>query len=205
MPTTSESQRKAVKKYNAANTKSFTLCCNIKTDPDIIAFLEPIENKQAYLKALVRAEIARAKSEQPKEDKPMKTWYIIDYSNGDMDATNTGTADRETARKLLIRDWRGLSEHDRKLRREFYAALGEPDEDGLLDMNTVTDTIDIGSAQKYQVEYTDPDTGATSPIDTVRAKPCYTAEEYIDACRRNADPEWCEMLLRGTVTLTPID
>lgn len=55
--------------------------------------------------------------------------------------------------------------------------------------------------KKYVVEYTDPETGATSPIDNFAAEDGYTAEQYIKDCDSNADDEWCEMLHRGTVTL----
>ena len=58
---------------------------------------------------------------------------------------------------------------------------------------------------KYEVNFYDPNTGATSPIDTVEAKEGYTAEDYIRDCDNNADAEWCEMLHSGTVTLIKID
>lgn len=53
----------------------------------------------------------------------------------------------------------------------------------------------------YTVEYTDPETGATSPIDIIRATGEYTAENYIDDCNENADQEYCEMLNRGEIKL----
>ncbi len=56
--------------------------------------------------------------------------------------------------------------------------------------------------KEYVVEYTDMATGATSPIDTIKAPEGYTAENYIDDCKANADKEWCDMLERGFVTLT---
>ena len=40
-----------------------------------------------------------------------------------------------------------------------------------------------------------------SPIDTVKAPVGYTAEDYIEGCRKNADPEWCEMIDHGTITV----
>lgn len=54
---------------------------------------------------------------------------------------------------------------------------------------------------KYQVEYTDSRTGATSAIDTITAAEGYTAEQYIEDCRENADQEWIDMLEQGTVEL----
>ena len=58
---------------------------------------------------------------------------------------------------------------------------------------------------RYQVNYTDPATGANSPIDTITARAGYTAEDYIRDCDENADSEWCEMLHRGEVSLEPIE
>ena len=58
---------------------------------------------------------------------------------------------------------------------------------------------------KYQVNYTDPTTGANSPIDTITARAGYTAEDYIRDCNENADSDWCEMLHRGEVSLELIE
>lgn len=54
---TTEAQKKAVRKYNAANVKAFTFKLNRKTDKDILEHMEEISNKQGYLKSLVRADI----------------------------------------------------------------------------------------------------------------------------------------------------
>lgn len=72
---------------------------------------------------------------------------------------------------------------------------------------TMKETVSISQAAtvRYQVEYTDPDTGATSPIDTINARAGYTADDYIRDCDENADSNWCEMLHRGTVTLQELD
>lgn len=59
--------------------------------------------------------------------------------------------------------------------------------------------------KKYVVEYTDPETGATSPIDNFTAEDGYTAEQYIKDCDKNADDEWCEMLHSGTVELVEVE
>ena len=55
-----EAQRRAVKKYDAANTVQFHLKLNVKTDAAIIEKLKTVENVQGYLKDLVRADIERA-------------------------------------------------------------------------------------------------------------------------------------------------
>lgn len=59
--------------------------------------------------------------------------------------------------------------------------------------------------KKYEVDYTDNNTGATSPIDTITANDNYTAADYIRDCEKNAEPEYIEMLKRGTVELVEIE
>lgn len=56
---------------------------------------------------------------------------------------------------------------------------------------------------KYQINFTDRN-GVTSAIDTVEG-PAFTAEEYIEGCRENADQEWIDMLESGTVTVERIE
>jgi hypothetical protein len=58
---------------------------------------------------------------------------------------------------------------------------------------------------KYQVDFQDEKTGATSAIDTVEGPLGWTAEEYVLACEKNADQDWCDMLKTGTVTLVKIE
>ena len=59
--------------------------------------------------------------------------------------------------------------------------------------------------KKYEVNFTDNNTGATSAIDTITAADNYTAADYIKDCNNNADSEWCEMLANGKITLVEID
>lgn len=54
---------------------------------------------------------------------------------------------------------------------------------------------------KYQVNFKNYETGATSEIDVIEARKGYTAEEYVDDCLHNADDDWNEMLEHGKVTL----
>lgn len=51
---TSEAQKAATAKYQAANIKKYTFKFNYKTEPDLIAHLESIDNMQGYIKALIR-------------------------------------------------------------------------------------------------------------------------------------------------------
>lgn len=57
----SEANKKAAMKYMAANVKQIKFNLSIKYDADIIAHLDAQKNKQGYLKALIREDIARAK------------------------------------------------------------------------------------------------------------------------------------------------
>lgn len=54
-------------KYDKEHTRQVKFKFNLKTDADIIAFLEQQENTQGYIKSLIRADIA-AHAGQKKED-----------------------------------------------------------------------------------------------------------------------------------------
>ena len=57
MKKTSEAQSRAQKRYDKANTKGLYLKLNITTDEDILEHLDNIENKQGYIKELIRADM----------------------------------------------------------------------------------------------------------------------------------------------------
>ena len=46
-------------RYDAANTRQIKMKLNVKTDADILQALDAETNKQAFIKRLIRAEIAR--------------------------------------------------------------------------------------------------------------------------------------------------
>jgi hypothetical protein len=50
---------KAQKKYNRTKTRSFIFKFNKGTDADVIERLEKAENKQGYIKALIRKDIEK--------------------------------------------------------------------------------------------------------------------------------------------------
>ncbi len=52
-------KRKAIQKYDAANTKQVHLKLNRKTDANVIAWLEGQDNVQGYIKQLIANDIAR--------------------------------------------------------------------------------------------------------------------------------------------------
>lgn len=53
----SEAQRKAIVKYDKNNIKRIVLKLNIKTDNDIIQYLNTKDNINGYIKELVRNDI----------------------------------------------------------------------------------------------------------------------------------------------------
>ena len=57
--------------FDKEHTKMFTFKFNVRTDNDIIDRLKSIGNKQSYIKALIRADIASHAGEA-KESRDMK-------------------------------------------------------------------------------------------------------------------------------------
>lgn len=58
---TTEAVKRASKKYDQQNTKMISVKLNKNTDADILKHIEKIDNKQKYIKALIRKEIKEAK------------------------------------------------------------------------------------------------------------------------------------------------
>ena len=65
--TTSKAQLRAQAKYDKDNTVQIKLKLNKKTDADIIRYLSDCDNKQGYIKALIRIEISRNKELDKRE------------------------------------------------------------------------------------------------------------------------------------------
>jgi len=57
---TSQAQINAVARYDAKNTIQIKMKLNLTTDADIIEKLKEVENKQGYIKQLIRDDIGRA-------------------------------------------------------------------------------------------------------------------------------------------------
>lgn len=55
---TTDAQKRASRKYNAANTRQVIIRLNKRTDADILATLAARENVQGYIKALIRADVS---------------------------------------------------------------------------------------------------------------------------------------------------
>ena len=195
----SEAQKKASRKYNDENTRQIKFSFSLKYDQDIIAMLDSVPNKQGYIKDLIRADIA-ARANSKKEVLTMKETISISQFVQDLfDACDVTPEemDIDTARNDLEmfrrqEDWEIPADITPE---EFAAEWNEL----VRAQNPEPATV------RYQVDYTDPDTGATSPIDTIIARAGYTADDYIRDCDANADSDWCEMLHRGSVTLQELD
>ncbi len=56
----SDALKKAQLKYNTEKTRQVCLRLNISGDADIMAKLDSVPSKQGYIKALIRADMARA-------------------------------------------------------------------------------------------------------------------------------------------------
>lgn len=54
-----EAVKRAQYKYDAANTRQILLKLNIRTDADVLEELDAQENRQGYIKRLIREDIAR--------------------------------------------------------------------------------------------------------------------------------------------------
>lgn len=49
-----EAQKRATRKYDAANTKQYHLKLNTKTDADMIEWIDRLDNFQGYIKYLIK-------------------------------------------------------------------------------------------------------------------------------------------------------
>ena len=56
-----EYQKRAAAKYNKNNTKTYSVKLNRNTDADIMDFLDAIENRNMYIKTLIREDMERCR------------------------------------------------------------------------------------------------------------------------------------------------
>lgn len=89
---------------------------------------------------------------QRKEDKTMKRWVIVDYADGDMFEELLPPMNKKEAIEAAVDQWEALSAYDRKRRYEFYVGCAEVDEDGIVDFDTMTDTVDVIKLHKEELE-----------------------------------------------------
>lgn len=55
----SEAQKRASEKYDSTHTKQIKLKLNLETDKDILERLDEVDNKQGYIKGLIRYDIKK--------------------------------------------------------------------------------------------------------------------------------------------------
>lgn len=65
---------KAVNRYHKLHCRQFNLCLNKDTDADIIAMIDSQDNKQGYLKRLIRQDIKGGNDGT--EARPAKPWSL---------------------------------------------------------------------------------------------------------------------------------
>lgn len=63
MQRSSDARKRAVLKYDASHTRQVKLKLNLETDKDILERLDEVENKQGYIKALIRADIKKERQD----------------------------------------------------------------------------------------------------------------------------------------------
>lgn len=56
-----EQQKRAQIKYDKANTRQITFKFNLKTDADILEKLDSVDNRQGYIKEIIRNDIEAEK------------------------------------------------------------------------------------------------------------------------------------------------
>lgn len=83
-------------------------------------------------------------------------WFIVDdnmNAAGIIDSTPTGTADKQEALVKAWKEWNHLTRVEKINRDDFYIALGRADDDGLLDWNTVAETVSFKSQYHVKPEF----------------------------------------------------
>lgn len=176
----SEAQIRASVKYNKNNTRLITMRLMLSSDADILSYLDSLPNKQGYIKNLIRADMARAKSENLKEDKNMETYRIkqdklsLWGSNADENTTLTRAEVKDLAREWekpveeLLDDLIPVSPREipdpgvPSGGDPWYAVQRDPSDDWS------TGSFDLEEAKALARKYRDdPDYGAEDPLIAV--------------------------------------
>lgn len=136
-------------------------------------------------------------------DEDTATYYIHIRADGELAADEAEAA--ETVTKSVDIAHFADDESPERFYNEF-ESLDNPEFCALLkDITDKVNTCISTMIRRYVVEYTDPTTGATSPIDTIDAPEGYTAEDYLRDCRDNADQDYIDMLEAGEVRLDMVE
>lgn len=108
--------------------------------------------------------------------KEMKSWWLIEESNGGWEQTDLQTTDREKAKAALMDAWGYLTKREKERGACYWVGFGTADEDGCLDYDTITDEIRIRLIDEM------------SPAD-YRQKAEEYAELYGAPAFRDVDPD----------------
>ena len=68
-----EAKRRAIQKYDSANTRQIHLKLNLKTDADILSKLDEVDSIQGYIKDLIRKDMRK---------ESMSSEYAERWTNG---------------------------------------------------------------------------------------------------------------------------
>ena len=60
----SDSKKRSNANYDAGHTRQIKMKLNLKTDREILEWLDSKSNKQGYIKQLIKADIAKQKAEK---------------------------------------------------------------------------------------------------------------------------------------------
>lgn len=160
----SEAHKRASMRYDKENMRQIKFNLSKKYNLDIISHLDSVPNKQGYIKDLIRADMARAKSEptQPvqnilKEDKTMTYNSVIEPSNLFFD--------HDPARVIIRGDQSAQNPDDPGVPsggNPWYAVQRDPSDDWS------TGSFDLEEAKALARKYRDdPDYGAEDPLIAV--------------------------------------
>lgn len=151
-----ERVKESIAKYQKSHVQQVKFNFSREYDADILTKLDTVGNKQGYIKELIRADIARANSGKKEEEKTMKTWYIIDDATRAKSVVydkDTHTSDKMKALTMAMADWNYLTRTEQDARDDFYIALTNADDDGLMDWNEITETVSLKAKYHVQREF----------------------------------------------------
>lgn len=92
----SEAQKKASEKYDKKNTRNIMFKFNLKNDADILKKLDSVDNRQGYIKMLIRNDM----NKQAEAPTPTITKTIIEGEFKDGESVTVSIDGREFKRKV---------------------------------------------------------------------------------------------------------
>ena len=78
----------------------------------------------------------------------MKKWYLFEEVNGDWFETELKAEDQASAALEADEYWQSLTKHDRNRRTAFFIGAAEKDEDGIINYNNITDSVELLSMMR---------------------------------------------------------